>query len=92
MFDLFDPRTFWLNLTNIALGLITLVCLGAVVRAVAIEILELLRTRRDAVAEPPLEQVSAEDDHAFLEPGLGWTMADGGRTYEEEPMDDYSTE
>jgi hypothetical protein len=26
MFDLIDPNTFWLNVTNVALGTVTLVC------------------------------------------------------------------
>ncbi len=67
MFD--DPKTFWLNVTNIGLGLVVLVCCIAVARTV---IQDLLARRAHRVTSP------AFDDHTFLEPALGITMADGG--------------
>ena len=70
MFDLSDPRTYWLNITNIGLGLVVLVCLIALVRGVLFDILE----RFSGKAGVPV----SEDDHAFFEPELGLTMADGG--------------
>jgi hypothetical protein len=63
-----ESETFWLDLTNIALGLVTLVCLVAVASGVAEE----LRAR--------LRRTAPQDDgHALLTPELGLTMADGGR-------------
>jgi hypothetical protein len=62
------PDTFWLNFTNIALGLVTLACVLAVVAGVAHELRQ--RFARHALAE--------KDDHAFATPSLGVTMADGG--------------
>ncbi len=62
------PDTFWLNFTNIALGLVTLLGVLVIVAAVARELWE--RWERRAAAP--------EDDHAFATPGLGVTMADGG--------------
>jgi hypothetical protein len=62
------PDVFWLNFTNIALGLVTLACVIAIAGAVARELL--LRWGRGAAA--------LEDDHAFATPELGVTMADGG--------------
>jgi hypothetical protein len=62
------PDTFWLNFTNIALGLVTLACVLAIVGGVARELLH--RHEQRAIAR--------EDDHAFATPGLGVTMADGG--------------
>jgi len=62
------PDTFWLNFTNIALGLVTLACALVIAGGVARELL--LRWQRRAVA--------SADDHAFATPGLGVTMADGG--------------
>ncbi|HEX9190438.1 MAG TPA: hypothetical protein VGB87_25400 [Vicinamibacteria bacterium] len=62
------PDTFWLNFTNIALGLVTLACVLAIAGGVVRELL-LRRERRAAVAA---------DDHAFATPELGVTMADGG--------------
>lgn len=68
MFDFNDPNTFWLNVTNITLGVITLICCVAVGRGLYQEIVVRLKKR---------VPVSA-DDHAFSIPGLGITMADGG--------------
>jgi len=68
MFDLNDPNTFWLNVTNIALGVITLICCVAVGRSLYQEIVVRLKKRLPVSA----------DDHAFSVPGLGITMADGG--------------
>lgn len=69
MFNTTDPATFWLNLTNIALGLVTLVCVIVVGRVVYSEIV-MIRKRKSL----------AEDDHTFLIPELGFTMADGGES------------
>ena len=61
------PDTFWLDFTNIALGLVTLACVLVIAAGVGRELL--YRLRRRAVTE---------DDHAFATPDLGVTMADGG--------------
>jgi hypothetical protein len=70
VFDFNDPETFWLNVTNIALGVVTLVCLLAVAGVVFKEVVQRVRQRATVLA--------ANDDHAFVMPGLGLTMADGG--------------
>jgi hypothetical protein len=70
MTDWSDPQTLWVNLTNLGLGLVTLVCLVVVGVSIARELLERARVKARAAAW--------EDDHAFALPGLGWTMADGG--------------
>jgi hypothetical protein len=67
------PDTFWLNFTNIALGLVILACGLVIAGGVARELL--LRWQRRAVA--------SADDHAFATPGLGVTMADGGERVDE---------
>ncbi len=67
------PDTFWLDFTNIALGLVTLLCALAIAGGVARELTQ--RWRRRAAAR--------EDDHAFATPGLGVTMADGGERLDE---------
>ena len=72
------PDTFWLNFTNIALGLVTLVCVLVVAGGVARELLH--RWEQRALARG--------DDHAFATPTLGVTMADGGeRVDEREPAE-----
>jgi len=79
MSDFFGSDEFWLDLTNIALGVTTLVCLVAVVRVVLQEIAE--RRKVNAFV------TRLTDDHVFAVPGLGITMADGGKRIEhEEPM------
>lgn len=68
MFNFNDPNTVWLNVTNLVLGLVTLICCVAVGRGVYLDVRERLRKR---------VHVSL-DDHAFFMPDLGITMADGG--------------
>ena len=64
--------TFWLNFTNIALGLVTLVCVIAVAAGVVRELSDRLAHGR-----------KLSDDHAFETPELGLTMADGGERIDE---------
>jgi hypothetical protein len=67
MYGVDGPDTFWLDFTNIALGLVTLLCILVIAGGVVRELLA--RGEHDAVAG---------DDHAFATPRLGVTMADGG--------------
>jgi len=76
-----DPSTYWLTVTNIALGLVTLICCIAV----GIGILqELAAKRKKHAAMSTLDHEVANlvssfgDGHAFHIPSLGVTMADGG--------------
>ena len=75
MFDISDPKTYWLNITNIGLGLVTLVCCLVVGRALFRDIAERIKAR----SHGPIEA----DDHAFMHPQLGLTMADGGEKTEQ---------
>lgn len=70
-----DPETFWLNVTNVVLGLVTLTALAALVGAVFVEVLERVRKR---VAS------AIEDAHTLPVPALGMTMADGGEKLDTE--------
>ena len=71
--DLGDPKTLWLNIANIALGVVTLLCFAAVGWGAVVEAVRRLRARAAVGVEA--------DDHAFAVPGLGLTMADGGRRF-----------
>jgi hypothetical protein len=71
-----DPQTLWLNLTNLALGVMALVCVGAVAYNIATELLA--RRRRFAAMDHEVNAMLASDSHALNTPELGWTMADGG--------------
>jgi hypothetical protein len=60
-------QTFWLDFTNVALGLVTLICVIAIVAGVVHELGHRFARGRKLA-----------DDHAFHTPELGVTMADGG--------------
>jgi len=68
VFDFGDPRTVWLNATNVILGLVTLTCLILLAKA----LIEEVRVRRVRKAR------ATDADHAYAVEGLGLTMADGG--------------
>ena len=76
-----DPSTYWLTFTNIALGVVVLVCCLAVAFGV---VQELAARRKKLAAESALDREVADlaasytGGHAFNLPGLGVTMADGG--------------
>jgi hypothetical protein len=70
MFEPLDSEVFWLNVTNILLGLVTLAAFVAVATVAVKEITA--RVREKAAAR------LTNDDHAFLHDTLGLTMADGG--------------
>lgn len=69
----FTNETMWLNITNGLLGLIVLICVMVVGGSIVQELLIRYRNRK------LLEQ----DDHAFSNPGLGITLADGGEKTKE---------
>ena len=64
-----DPETFWLNVTNAALGVVTAVAFLVVAGAVFNEVLVRVRKR---IAS------AVGDAHTLHVPVLGATMADGG--------------
>lgn len=76
-----DPSTYWLTLTNAALGVIVLLCCAAVLFGV---LQELAARRKRRAALSALDREVADlvdaysDGHAFHVPELGVTMADGG--------------
>ena len=75
MFDPTDSEVLWLNLTNVALGAVTIICLLVAGTIIFREVAVRMRKR---VAVPVF------DDHAFILPDLGVTMADGGDRFDEE--------
>jgi hypothetical protein len=75
MFNFTDPQTFWLNVTNSILGIVTLVCLIAVSVSAVKELVERLRAPQ------------TEDDHSLYVGDLGLTMADGGKPVDEKSDD-----
>lgn len=76
-----DPSTYWLTATNIGLGLVVVICCGAVVFGM---LQELAAKRKQRAELNGLDREVAglvagfQDGHAFHTPGLGVTMADGG--------------
>ncbi len=76
MFELSDPQTFWVNTTNLVLGLVTLCCAALIASVVINELIE--RWVGQLVGE------QADDGHTIPVRGLGLTMADGGRQVDDE--------
>ena len=79
--DWSDPQTLWLNITNLALGLVTLAAIFVVGFAVA---RELVLQRRKAHEFNSLEaelntMLGGASAHVMHVPELGLTMADGGQ-------------
>ena len=74
-----DPSTYWLTFTNVALGLVVLICCIAVAAGVLRE-LALRRKKRAPELDRELADLAAAytGSHAFRIPNLGVTMADGG--------------
>ncbi|MEO8597910.1 MAG: hypothetical protein ABI759_31610 [Candidatus Solibacter sp.] len=82
-----DPSTYWLTITNAALGVVVLICCFAVGIGVFQEI---VAKRKKAAQLNKLDRevsdlvASFRDGHAFPIPGLGVTMADGGEPFRKE--------
>lgn len=78
--------TMWLNITNFALGLVTLIALLVVFFSVGWDLL--VRKPKQAPARLDLSGVEAElkalwgGSHSLSVPELGLTMADGGERIE----------
>lgn len=75
-----DPQTLWLNIINLSLGIVTLVCVAAIGYGVLQDVRKRTRKRASARAIDGEANalISSFGDHAFDMPGLGLTMADGG--------------
>ena len=75
-----DPSTYWLNLTNAALGIVVLICCFAVGFGVVQEVLARRKKKAalSAVDREVADLVNSYDGHTFHLPELGITMADGG--------------
>jgi hypothetical protein len=67
-----DPQTLWLNITNLALGLITLAALALLGAGIIREVVLQRRRARE------INGLDHELEHMLHVPGLGLTMADGG--------------
>jgi hypothetical protein len=74
-------EAYWLTATNLALGVVVLICAFVVAAAVVREVTARMHKRAKLSAELDRDMrdlVREFDDHAFLNPQLGITMADGG--------------
>lgn len=77
--------SYWLSATNLALGVVVLICAVVVAGAIAREVAARMHKRAKISAEldRDMRQLATEfDDHAFFDPELGITMADGGEKIE----------
>jgi len=73
-----DPETTWLNITNIVLGFVVVLCVVIMLGGVAHEFISRARKRHRIDAELDRDMRLLRDDRAFDSPDLGITMADGG--------------
>ena len=91
--------TFWFNMTNFALGIITVFAIVVVFGAVGWDLLLRKAPKPRAVNAGDLARFDAEiqswfdaGPHSLSVPGLGLTMADGGEKIEpSEPEDKKET-
>ena len=80
--------TFWLNMTNFALGMVTILALVVVFSSVGWDLL--VRKAHSARTQSGLDlstldgelRAMLQGSHSMFEPGLGLTMADGGEKIE----------
>jgi hypothetical protein len=78
MFESMDSETLFLTITNIGLGVVTVICIAAVGMVI---IKEVFSEARSTVKVPHLQ-----DDHSFILADLGITMADGGKRIDEQEI------
>jgi hypothetical protein len=71
-----DPQTFWLNMTNLGLGLVALIAVLAIGYGIVWDLMEKRQASRRVDGE--MKRMLAGMEHAFHSPELGMTMADGG--------------
>lgn len=81
-----NPETIWLNLTNLALGVVVLLALMGVAYTMMRDVIEqAMAHRRESAVDREVRDLLATEPHAFFQPELGLTMADGGEP--EDPKD-----
>jgi len=83
-----DNWTFWFNMTNVALGMVTILAVLVVMGAVGWDLLALWR-HKSVETNVDVEKIKADlramwqtEPHTLAVPGLGFTMADGGEKVE----------
>jgi len=82
--------TMWLNITNFALGLVTLIALALVFVAVGWDLLVRKTGRVPSVdfdnIDSELKALLHGGSHSLTVPELGLTMADGGERIDSKPQ------
>lgn len=82
--------TMWLNITNFALGLVTLIALAVVFVAVGWDLLVRKTGRSPSVdfnnIDAELKALLHGGSHSLTVPELGLTMADGGERIDSQPQ------
>jgi hypothetical protein len=81
--DWSNPETLWLNLTNVALGLVILAVVLIMASGIVVDLVRQRAARRQAEAGDVAELLGGS--HSFYDPHLGLTMADGGEPETEKP-------
>jgi hypothetical protein len=74
---------FWLNLTNIALGVVVVIAMAVVAYGIVWELWARHRKTSSAVDREMKTMLHNEFSHSLAVPELGLTMADGGEHLQE---------
>jgi hypothetical protein len=74
-----DPQTLWLNVINLSLGVVTLICFGVIGYGIWQDVRVKMRQRAEEGAVNRVVRDLVGDAHTFELPELGLTMADGGQ-------------
>jgi hypothetical protein len=78
LFDSRDSEMVWLNITNIALGLVVVAAIGLLISSTVYQLARDWWGRRRLGTKDVTELLAEAGPHAYVDPSLGLTMADGG--------------
>ena len=80
-----DPQTLWLNVVNLGLGVVTVICFGVLGYGLLQDVRARARKRAEERSFDGAQAAVGLGSHAFHMPELGLTMADGGEPVEDNP-------
>lgn len=73
-----DSEMLWLNITNIALGLVVAAAIGLLLSSSVYQLVRDWWIRRRLGTQDVTEMLAESGPHTYADPHLGLTMADGG--------------
>ena len=73
-----DSEMLWLNITNVTLGLVVVAAIGLLLSTTLWEVALKWWQRRQLTTRDVADLLAGAGPHAYVDPELGLTMADGG--------------